>query len=299
MKTQAVRRKEGASRRIFIAVNYILCTLVALLCLLPVVHVLAVSFSSKLAVFSGNVYFLPRQATLDNYRFVMRDSQFFNSYGITVIRAVMALVISMPLMMLAAYPLSLPKSRFSKKRLFTWYFIVPMLFNGGMIPTYLIVKGTGLIDTLWALVLPCAVPPFYLILLMNYIKGLPESLMEAAYIDGANHTTTLIRIILPLSLPALASISLFLVLGHWNDYFMAMIYIRKAELKPLQAYLRSVIIVDPSAQDAANVESLAQNLTPDATNGAKIFLGLLPIMAVYPFVQKYFVKGIVRGSVKE
>ena len=219
MKTQAVRRKEGASRRIFIAVNYILCTLVALLCLLPVVHVLAISFSSKLAVFSGNVYFLPRQATLDNYRFVMRDSQFFNSYGITVIRAVMALVICMPLMILAAYPLSLPKSRFSKKRLFTWFFIVPMLFNGGMIPTYLVVKGTGLIDTLWALVLPCAVPPFYLILLMNYIKGLPESLMEAAYIDGANRFQRCIKITLPSIMPTVSIMLIMAVSGILGSNF--------------------------------------------------------------------------------
>ena len=292
-------RRPTPGRRVFIWVNYALCTLFALICLLPVVHVLAISFSSKLAVYSGVVYFTPVQATVDNYRYVLRDSQFFKAYGITIVRAVMAWTISMSLIVLAAYPLSLPRDRFPAKRLFTWYFFITMLFRGGMIPAYLVVKSTYLIDTLWSLVLPCAVPPFYLILMMNYVKGLPDALMEAAYIDGASHVVTLCKVVLPLSLPALASISLFLVLAHWNDYFMGMIYIRNADLKPLQTYLRSIIIVEPGAQDAANVESLAQNLTPDATNGAKIFLGLLPIMAVYPFLQKYFAKGIVRGGVKE
>lgn len=298
MRTRAVRR-ESTARRVFVVLNYVFCILMGLLCLMPVVHILAISFSSKLAVYGGNVYFWPTMFTLDNYEYVMRDSQFFHSYGITILRAVLAWCISMTLLVITAYPLSLPKYRFPAKRIFTWYFVFTMLFNGGMIPTYLVVKNTGLIDTIWSLILPSAVPTFYLILMMNYIKGLPDALMEAAYIDGAGHIETLVQIVLPLSLPALASISLFLILAHWNDYFMAMIYIRDMKLKPLQAYLRSIIIVEPGATDAASVESLAQNLTPDATNGAKIFLGLLPIMVVYPFLQKYFAQGIVRGSVKE
>ena len=299
MKTTSVKRKEGLPRRVFMVVNIVLCTMMGLLCLMPVLHILAVSFSSKVAVFSGNVYFTPVQFTLDNYRYVLRDSQFYHAYGVTIIRAILGWLISLALIVLAAYPISLPRSRFPARRFFTWYFVITMLFGGGMIPTYLVVKDTGLVDTIWALVIPCAVPAFYLILMTNYMKSLPDALMEAAYIDGAGHVTTLLRVVLPLSLPSLASISLFIILGHWNDYFMGMIYIRNENLKPLQTYLRSIIIVDPSAQDAANVESLAQNLTPDATNGAKIFLGLLPIMVVYPFLQKYFAKGIVRGSVKE
>ncbi len=299
MKTTAVRRKESVSRRIFVVCNYFLCIFAGLLCLLPLVHVLSVSLSSKLAVFSGNVTFWPVDATLDNYRFVMRDSQFFRAYGVTLVRVAIGWAISMTLLVLAGYPLSLPRDRFGGKNIFTWFFVFTMLFNGGMIPTYLIVKSTGLIDTIWALVIPGSLSAFNLILMMNYFKTLPSALYEAAYIDGADHMTTLIKIVLPLSLPALASISLFVIMGHWNDYFSGMIYIRNPDLKPLQTYLRSVIIVEPSASDAASVESLEQNLTPDATNGAKIFLGLLPIMTLYPFLQKYFAKGIVRGSVKE
>lgn len=299
MATKAVRRKEHWSRHLFVIINYTLCTIAGLICLLPLVHILAVSLSSKLAVYSGHVTFLPVQFTLDNYIFVTRDSQFFHAYGVTVLRAVMGWAISMTLLVLAAYPLSQPVSRFGPKTFFTWLFVFTMLFNGGMIPTYLVVKGTGLIDTIWALVVPGSLSVFNMILMMNYFKSLPDALQEAAYIDGAGHITTLVKIVLPLSMPALASISLFVIMGHWNEYFTGMIYIRDPDLKPLQTYLRSVIIVEPSANDAANVESLAQNLTPDATNGAKIFLGLLPIMTLYPFLQKHFAKGIIRGSVKE
>lgn len=292
------KRKESISRQVFVVCNYIMCFLAGLICLLPLVHILSVSLSSKLAVFSGNVVFTPVDFTVDNYRFVMRDSQFFRAYGVTILRTVLGWMVSMVMLVLAAYPLSLPKRRFGANTFFTWYFVVIMLFSGGMIPTYLVVNATGLIDTIWALVIPGALSAFNLILMKNYFKALPEALSEAAYIDGAGHMTTLVKIIIPLSLPALASISLFVIMNHWNAYFDGMIYIRDENLKPLQTYLRSVIIVAPSPDDAASVESLEQNLTPDATNGAKIFLGLLPIMTLYPFFQKHFAKGIIRGGVK-
>ncbi len=298
LKAKPQKRKESLSRRIFVVCNYVLCLMAGLICLLPLLHILAVSLSSKLAVFSGNVVFAPVDFTFDNYRFVMRDSAFFRAYGVTVVRAALGWMTSIVLLVLAAYPLALPQSRFGAKTFFTWYFVVIMLFGGGMIPTYLVVNATGLIDTIWALVIPGSLSVFNLILMKNYFKTLPEALYEASYIDGAGHVTTLIKIILPLSMPALASISLFVIMGHWNAYFDGMIYIRDEHLKPLQTYLRSVIIVEPSPDDAASVESLEQNLTPDATNGAKIFLGLLPIMTLYPFFQKHFAKGIVRGSVK-
>jgi len=298
LKAKRSKRKESLSRRIFVVCNYILCFFAGLICLLPLLHILAVSLSSKLAVFSGNVVFTPVDFTFDNYRFVIRDSQFFHAYGVTILRTVLGWLVSIVMLVLAAYPLSLPKQRFGAKTFFTWYFVVIMLFGGGMIPTYLVVNATGLIDTIWALVIPGALSTFNLILMKNYFRSLPEALSEAAYIDGAGHVTTLIKVILPLSMPALASISLFIIMGHWNAYFDGMIYIRDENLKPLQTYLRSVIIVAPSPDDAASVESLEQNLTPDATNGAKIFLGLLPIMTLYPFFQKHFAKGIIRGGIK-
>lgn len=175
-----------------------------------------------------------------------------------------------------------------------------MLFSGGMIPIDLVVKSMGLINSIWSLLLPCAVSTYNIILMMNFMKGLPEALSESAFIDGAGHWVTMTRIILPLCLPSIATISLFIVLHHWNAWFDGMIYIKIPELKPLQTYLRSVIIVDADVSDSATfLEDVVANTSADGANGAKIFLALIPIMCVYPFLQKHFAKGLVRGSVKE
>ena len=176
--------------------------------------------------------------------------------------------------------------------------MIAMMFSGGMIPTYLVVKGVGLLDTIWVLILPCAVSTYHIILMMNFMKGLPEALSESAFIDGAGHFRTMISILLPLCLPSLATISLFIVLHHWNAWFDGMIYINRMELKPLQTYLRSVLIVD-SGVESMSLDDAMQEVTADGANGAKIFSAILPIMCLYPFLQKHFAKGIVRGSVKE
>ena len=292
--------KEAPLRRIFVIFNYVFCIVVALVCIIPVIHVISVSFSSQNAVFSGHVTLWPVEPTLDNYQIVVRDAQFFRSYLVTIIRSAVGLLISLTLTVLAAYPMSLGKNRFSMRTFFVYFFLITMIFNGGMIPTYMVVKTVGILDTLWALVLPGAISVYNLILMMNFMKSLPESIQESAYIDGAGHWRTLCKIVLPLCKPSLATISLFIVLANWNAWFDGSIYIVSDSLKPLQTYLRSVIIVDPSISDTpAYLEDIIANVSADGTNGAKIFLALLPIICVYPFLQKYFVKGIVRGSVKE
>lgn len=199
---------------------------------------------------------------------------------------------------LASYPMSLRQTMFPARPFFVAYFMVTMLFNGGMIPTYLVIKSLGLLDTIWVLVLPCAVSTYNIILMMNFMKTLPEALSESAFIDGAGHFRTMFSIILPLCLPSLATISLFIVLQHWNAWFDGMIYINSMELKPLQTYLRSVLIVDSGVENIS-LEDAMENVTADGANGAKIFSAILPIMCLYPFLQKHFAKGIVRGSVKE
>ncbi len=168
-----------------------------------------------------------------------------------------------------------------------------------MIPTYLVVRSVGLLDSIWSLLLPCAVNTYNIILMMNFMKGLPEALSESAFIDGAGHFRTMASIIVPLCLPSVATISLFIVLQHWNAWFDGMIYITDLNLKPLQTYLRSIIIVDSSVEANISMEDALENVTADGANGAKIFLAMLPIMCIYPFLQKHFAKGIVRGSVKE
>ena len=292
--------KVHPARRAFILSNYVFCILVGLLCVVPVLHVLAVSFSGIDAVTSNRVILWPIDFNLDNYNIVVRDAQFFRSYGVTILRALLGWAISLLCVLLAAYPMSLRKSQFPARPFFVAYFMGTMLFSGGMIPSYLVVKATGLLNTIWALLLPCAVGTYNIILMINFMKGLPEALSESAFIDGAGHFTTLLRIILPLCKPAIATISLFIILQHWNAWFDGMLYIKNQALKPLQTYLRSVVIVDSQVGDSnVYLEDLIANATADGSNGAKIFLALAPIMCVYPFLQKHFAKGLVRGSVKE
>ncbi len=291
-------RKMSPSRRVFVIFNYIFCCLIGLVCVLPMIHILAVSLSSYGPVVTGKVSFWPVQFSTDNYAVVTRDAQFFNSYMVSITRAVLGWMISITLTILAAYPMSQSQQNFPARRFFVWFFMGTMLFSGGMIPTYLVVHNLKLIDKIWALVLPGAVSTYNIILMMNFMRGLPEEISESAMIDGASHFDILTRITLPLCKSSLATVSLFIVLSHWNAWFDGLIYIRKESLKPLQTYLRTIIISDPSVTFESDIYMLIKNTTTDATNGAKIFLALIPILLIYPFLQKYFVKGIVMGSVK-
>jgi putative aldouronate transport system permease protein len=216
--------------------------------------------------------------------------------GVTLKRVVLGLGVNMLLTIITAYPLSKETSAFKWRTLYVWIFVFTILFGGGLIPWYMTIKATGLLNSIWALVIPGAVPVFNIILLLNFFRGLPKELEEAALIDGAGHWTIMWRLFVPLSLPALATISLFTVVGHWNAWFDGMILMKSTADYPLQTYLRSVII----AQDFTNFSSLSElNEISDRTaKAAQIFLGSLPILLVYPFLQKFFIKGIVLGSVK-
>ena len=290
--------KVSLSRRIFVVFNYFFCTLVGCICILPLIHILALSLSSYGPVIRGTVTFWPQEFTWDNYTVVIRDTQFFRSYFVSLIRCVLGWSLSIVLTVLAAYPMSQSQNRFPARKVFVWFFMGTMLFSGGMIPTYLVVSNLKLIDTMWALILPPAVGTYNIILMMNFMKGLPEEIAESAMIDGASHYKILRSIILPLSRPSLATVSLFIILQHWNAWFDGLIYIRSDSLKPLQTYLHSIILADPSVTFESDIYMLMKNITTDATNGSKIFLALIPILLIYPFLQKYFTKGIVLGSVK-
>ena len=201
---------------------------------------------------------------------------------------------------LTAYPLSKNNEKLHFRNVYTWYFFITMLVSGGMIPNYLLIAKLGLRDSIWSLVLPGALPVFNLVLMLNFFRQVPTALEEAALIDGAGHLRTLVQIYLPVSLPAIATITLFCIVSHWNAWFDGMLYIKNQALKPLQTYLRSGVSVDSQVGDSnVYLEDLIANATADGSNGAKIFLALAPIMCVYPFLQKHFAKGLVRGSVKE
>lgn len=279
---------------------YIIIILLGLVCLLPLLNIVAISFSSSAAVEGNMVGLIPVGFSTAAYKKILEDSQFWHSFLISVERVVLALIINFVLIVLMAYPLSKTNAQFRGRNIYANLMIFAMLFNGGMIPTYLVVRYTGLLNTFWAMILPCAVGTYYIILMMNFMKGLPEAISESAFIDGAGHWTTLTRIILPLCKPSIATVSLFIILQHWNAWFDGMLYIKDMSLKPLQTYLRSIVIVDSAVGETGmTLEDAVANATADGANGAKIFLAIFPIMCVYPFLQKYFAKGLVRGSVKE
>lgn len=279
---------------------YIIIILLGLVCLLPLLNIVAISFSSSAAVEGNMVGLIPVGFSTAAYKKILEDSQFWHSFLISVERVVLALIINFVLIVLMAYPLSKTNAQFRGRNIYANLMIFAMLFNGGMIPTYLVVRYTGLLNTFWAMILPCAVGTYYIILMMNFMKGLPEAISESAFIDGAGHWTTLTRIILPLCKPSIATVSLFIILQHWNSWFDGMLYIKDMSLKPLQTYLRSIVIVDSAVGETGmTLEDAVANATADGANGAKIFLAIFPIMCVYPFLQKYFAKGLVRGSVKE
>jgi len=263
---------------------------------MPMVHILAISLSSESAVRAGMVGIWPVGLTISSYQFVISDAKFYTAFFITVKRCILGVIISMVLTLLAGYPLSKSARVFHARQFYIWYFVITMLFNGGLIPTYLVVNGTGLMDSIWALTLPIAVPVFNVILLQNFFKELPGEISESAFIDGAGHWTVLFKIMTPLSKPVLATLTLFVLVNHWNEWFHGMIYMNRPANYPLQTYLQTIVI-DIDMRLVDDISQL-ENLCEKNSRSAQIFIAMLPIICVYPFLQKYFTKGIVVGSVK-
>lgn len=285
-------------RRLFQLFNYTFLIAVSVLCILPLIHILAISFSSSSAVSAGEVTFWPVEFTLKSYSFILDNPKFLKSLWITIQRVAIGTVVSLFLVVLTAYPLSKEVSAFRHRTFFAWFFVFTILFNGGLIPWYMTIKMTGLIDTIWALVLPGAVAVFHIILLLNFLRALPRELEEAAMMDGAGHWLILWKIMIPLSMPAIATILLFTVVSNWNSWFDGMILMNKPNHYPLATYLQTVIIkldFENMRQEDIYLLGIISDRTSKA---AQIFLGTLPILLAYPFLQKYFMKGIVLGSVK-
>jgi putative aldouronate transport system permease protein len=287
------------SRRIFIFFNYTFLISLSLLCILPLIHVFAMSLSSNAAVAAGYVKLWPVDFTTKSYEFVLAKPEFLSSIIMSVKRVLLGVPINILLSIMIAYPLSKEVTAFPARTLYAWVFVFTMLFHGGLIPTYITVKETGLLDSILALVLPNAINVFLVILLLNFFRGLPKELEEAAFMDGAGHWVVLWRIFVPLSVPAIATITLFSAVGHWNSWFDGIIFMNSPENYPLQSYLRTVVIeLDSSLINSQELEIL-EVVSDRTSRAAQIFLGALPILIVYPFLQRYFMKGIVLGSVKE
>ncbi|TLS51824.1 carbohydrate ABC transporter permease [Paenibacillus antri] len=280
---------------------YLILSLIALLSIAPMLNTLAISFSGKIPAMSGQVFFWPVEFNLNAYESILRDRSFFVSFGVSVQRVLLGGAINFIITILMAYPLSKSAKLFPGRNVYMWFVIFCMLFNGGLIPWYMTIYSMGLLDTMWALVLPTAVPVFNVILLMNFFRGIPKELEEAANMDGAGPWKILFSIFLPTSLPALATVTLFSIVGHWNAFFDGMILMNSKENWPLQTYIQQLIISVNSIMNTTDPEEIKRltNMSSQLLNSAKVMVSMVPILLIYPFLQKYFVSGIVLGAVKE
>lgn len=293
-------KKNTAGIKVFAVINYLFLAAVALTCLIPMLNQLAISLSASPAVSAGKVFLLPVNFTLESYEYMAGKPEFFKSVGVSALRLLLGVPLSMLVSILAAYPLSRQVDKFKARKYYIWFFIVPMMFYGGLIPTYMIVRRTGLINSILALVLPCSINVFNIILLMNFFRSLPKEIEEAATIDGAGQVSTLFRIILPISTPVLATVFLFFIINHWNAWFDGLIYMNSPNRYPLQTYLQTQVVSRDIMASVGNLRdaALLANISDRTGKAAQIFLAAIPMLVIYPFIQKYFTTGIVMGSVK-
>ncbi len=298
-----MRKKEPFSRTAFQIFNYLFLGLLSLSCLFPLINLFAISFSARSMVDANAVSFWPKGFNTAAYEYILSNKQYFQSFGITIFRVILGWAVNLILIVLVAYPLSKddPK-RFRCRKYYTWFFLVTMVFNGGLIPTYLVVSKIHMINSIWALILPEALPMFCVLIMLNFFRGLPKAIEEAALVDGANWFVTMVKIYLPLSKPSLATVSLFVIVNHWNAWFDGLIYMNLPEKYPLMTYLQSVVLKFDVTKITSEQLMLNPNLmevTGRGIKGALILLCTVPILMIYPFLQKYFVSGVVMGSVKE
>jgi putative aldouronate transport system permease protein len=286
--------------KVFAVFNYALLTIVAASCVLPFVNVIAISLSQNSAVAANFVKLWPVKFTPYAYHYVITKAQFWKSFMISIQRVLLGLAVNMALIVLSAYPLSKEVLKFKARTAYVWFFFFTILFSGGLIPMYALVSKLKLLGSIWVLILPGALPVFNMILMLNFFRQIPREMEEAAFIDGADHFTVLFRIFLPCSLPSIATIALFTIVGHWNAWFDGLIYMRTAEMYPLQSYLQTVIIgLDFSMQSSISGNySYLKFLSDRTLKAAQIVIAVIPVLMIYPFLQKYFVTGIVLGSVK-
>lgn len=277
-------------------VNYLLLALLAFVCLYPFLNVLAYSVSGYNAVLSNRVTVYPIDFTLEAYRQILGRTQIWMAMRTTVLITLVGTLLSLVLTVFATYALS--RQDLPGRKVFTVIILFTMYFGGGMIPTFLVVKGVGLYDMLGALFIPQSINVFNFIVMRTFFRNLPESLEEAARIDGASHMQSLVKIILPLSLPILATIGLFYAVGYWNSYFDALLYIQSPEKYTLQLRLRGLLFGEELNNSGANLEGIGTQVMTQSLKMATVAVSTIPILIVYPWLQKYFVKGVMIGSVK-
>lgn len=285
--------KEPGSYRIFQIFNNFFLVLLAVICVAPFVHILAVSFSDAASTAAGSVGFLPIGFQLDAYKYIIEQGTALRAFGITILRMILGTSWSMLLTISAAYPLSLNEKELPGRKFFVVFFFITMVFSGGIIPYYILMKDLKLIDTIWALVLG-GVPVGNAILLMNFFRTLPHTIYESASLDGASHFTILTQIYLPLAKPSIATLSLFCLVGHWNDWYGGLVYMQDVSRYPLQTFIYNAMQSTSSTSDSWSGAAPRQAVT-----AALICLSIIPIIVAFPVLQKHIKTGLVIGSVKE
>ncbi|HZG87928.1 MAG TPA: carbohydrate ABC transporter permease [Paenibacillus sp.] len=290
--------RETAGDRLFLAGIYVLLSVVLLVVLYPLIYIVSSSLSSPMAVSSGRVWLLPVEFSLEGYRVVFRNDQVINGYMNSLFYAFFGTIISVTLTVLLAYPLS-RKTFFGRTGLMM-FIIFTMLFNGGLIPLYMVVKGLGLIDTRWALLIPQAIAVWQVIIARTFFQtSIPDELAESGEIDGCSDLRFLWSVVLPLSKPILAVLVLMYAVGQWNAYFDALLYLKSDALHPLQLVLRNILILNTtSGGNLEASEMLQRQQMADLMKYSLIVVASLPVLLIYPFVQRYFVQGMLIGSVK-
>jgi len=293
--------RDSKSDRIFTIINYTFLSFLLVIVLYPLIFIVSSSFSSTEAVSSGRVWLWPVDFSVAGYKAVFENSSVWMGYLNSLFYMVVGTLINVTVTILAAYPLSKSKKEFRGRGIFVFMFIFTMMFNGGLIPTYLLIRDLGMLNTRWALLIPDALAVFNVIITVTFFRTtIPKELSESAQLDGCNDFKFLWKIVLPLSAPIIAVISLFYAVGHWNQYFSALIYLRDISLFPLQLILRGILTqneIDPEMM--SNYEQMESRIgLQDLLKYSLIIVASLPVLVIYPFVQRHFVKGVMIGSVK-
>lgn len=295
-----MKKYNSPSSKAFDAVVVILLVILALLCLIPLLHVLSLSFSSKNAAMSGKVILWPVEFTTTPYKVLLGDEKFWRSTLVSFERVILGGILNLVLTVMCAFTLSQREKDFPARKVYIWVTIFAMLFGASLVPWYFIIKMTGLLDTVWALVIPGALPVYNTILLMNFFRNLPKEIKESATLDGIQPVQMMIQIYVPLSLPAIATVTVFSIVGHWNNFFDGLLLINSPEKIPLQTYIQTLsnLTID-TASSSLTPEELEALSSQKTFNAAKIVVASLPIVIFYPFMQRFFVSGLTLGSVKE
>lgn len=275
-------------------INYILLACIAIVTVLPFIYIVIVSFTDPVELDRGGIIVFPHKWSLAAYNYIFSTNTLFKGLGVSVYITVVGTLINLFLTSMMAYPLA--KKHFRPRKLILLGVVFTMIFSGGMIPTYFVVKNLGLTGSLWSLMIPTAVNAFNLIVLKNFFQAIPDGLEDSAKIDGCSDIGILFRIVIPLSLPAMATFALFYAVGHWNTFFSAILYINDNKMWPLQVWLRDIVISANSRVGDTSVDQTTIN--PLTIKMAAIVFTTVPILLVYPFLQKHFAKGVLLGSVK-